>query len=188
MNVRLLIIAATWAMVVGAGMATLAVYSNRASEHPSPTRQIAPDAEGRARLILFLHPHCPCSAATMREFARLLTRADERTARVIYFYRPAESEPAWSAGPLRSSAEALPSVALADDCAGRIAEEFGARVSGEVRFYDAAGVLRFHGGITAARGHEGDNRGASAVAALLRGEPGDVDFSPTFGCSLHADR
>ena len=51
--------------------------------------------------------------------------------------------------------------------------------------YDTSGKLRFHGGITASRGHAGDNRGRQAVVALARGETSDRAETPAFGCMLH---
>jgi hypothetical protein len=46
---------------------------------------------------------------------------------------------------------------------GREAALCKATTSGETVVYDAAGKLRFHGGITGARGHIGDNAGCSAI-------------------------
>ena len=51
----------------------------------------------------------------------------------------------------------------------------GATTSGHVLLYDAGGVLRFAGGITDGRGHEGDNAGLDAALALLRGHVPEVD-------------
>jgi hypothetical protein len=67
---------------------------------------------------------------------------------------------------------------------GAEADRFGSKTSGEVLLYDAYGGLRFQGGITPARGHEGDNLGKSTVASIVRGEPTDVGHSPVFGCVI----
>jgi hypothetical protein len=53
-----------------------------------------------------------------------------------------------------------------------------------VILYDAAGRLRFSGGITAARGHAGDNLGRSAIVELLEGDSPTATATPVFGCSL----
>jgi hypothetical protein len=50
--------------------------------------------------------------------------------------------------------------------------------------YDTAGRLLFSGGITAARGHSGDNAGREAIVALLAGAPTDRTQTPVFGCKL----
>ena len=44
------------------------------------------------------------------------------------------------------------------------------KTSGQVVVYDAKGALLFSGGITAARGHMGDNAGRDRITALLRGD------------------
>jgi hypothetical protein len=50
----------------------------------------------------------------------------------------------------------------------------------------AAGVLRYSGGITGARGHAGDNAGLRALTtALERPSPGVA--GPVFGCPLEAE-
>ena len=40
------------------------------------------------------------------------------------------------------------------------------------------------GGITAARGHEGDSPGAERIAALLASTPTELASAPGFGCAL----
>jgi hypothetical protein len=52
-----------------------------------------------------------------------------------------------------------------------------------VLLFDAGGKLAFEGGITAARGHEGDNTGREAIAAHISGRPAP-NSQPTFGCAL----
>jgi hypothetical protein len=71
------------------------------------------------------------------------------------------------------------------DTNAKEAQRFGARTSGEVALYDDAGRLAFRGGITAARGHEGDSTGRDAILRWLNHLPADK-CSPTFGCPLLA--
>jgi len=70
------------------------------------------------------------------------------------------------------------------DGGGAEAKRFGAETSGAVVLYDRAGRLVFHGGITAARGHEGDSFGQQRIAALLTGARADRTDAPVFGCAL----
>jgi hypothetical protein len=44
--------------------------------------------------------------------------------------------------------------------------------------------LLFAGGITAARGHAGDNAGRSAIETLLAGGRPGYDRTPVFGCPI----
>lgn len=55
-----------------------------------------------------------------------------------------------------------------NDRDGAELSRFGFRTSGDTRLYAPDGALVFHGGITASRGHEGDNPGQSAVLAAVQ--------------------
>ncbi len=52
-----------------------------------------------------------------------------------------------------------------------IGAELGSSTSGQVLLYDPSGRLAFSGGITAARGHVGDNAGSDAIVGLVMGWP-----------------
>jgi len=64
------------------------------------------------------------------------------------------------------------------------AARFGAATSGQVILYDRDGGLLFTGGITASRGHAGDNDGRNAIVSLLGRGRETRHSSPVFGCSL----
>ena len=72
---------------------------------------------------------------------------------------------------------------------GREARLFGAATSGQTMVYGRNGHLLFSGGITAARGHYGDNAGASAIGALLeQPTPQSGRKTAVYGCALFAPR
>jgi hypothetical protein len=50
--------------------------------------------------------------------------------------------------------------------------------------YAPTGKLLFSGGITASRGHEGDNVGRSAIVSFILNGHAPVNHTPVFGCSL----
>ncbi len=191
---RLLIVAglAAWVLTIGAGLAILWAYAD------TPGRPAAADATWPAGasiarnthtpvLLLFLHPRCPCSRATIGELARLLAGARTPVATYALFYRPSDAEPGWERTDLWDSAAAIPGVHVMSDERGRQARVFGAFVSGQTLLYGATGSLLFSGGITGARGHEGDNPGRTAVTSMLAGERTDILRTPVFGCYLHAE-
>jgi len=181
---------AVWLGGVVLGLGLLASYSNAAS--PAATAPSSwPAGSSLARvqdsphLILFLHPHCPCSAATLGELNRILARAPGVQVTMVFFVPP-DADDSWRSSALRRRAGGLQSsmVRIVDDPAGLEASNFGARSSGHTVLYDAGGRLLFSGGITASRGHEGDNAGADAVVALLAGKEHPVSHAPTFGCEI----
>ena len=161
-------------------------------------------SSGRATLVVVAHPACPCTRATLRELERLrgAVPLGRRTADgvdvVVLFAGSRGGVSAMAdrvAGELRAHAGEIPGVRIIDDPGGAEASRLGARTSGTVLFYDRSGRLRFNGGITPGRGHEGDSHGADALRALLERETaaGTAGISstthaaPVFGCEL-ADR
>jgi hypothetical protein len=79
----------------------------------------------------------------------------------------------------------LPGAKVIVDENEEITRKFGAETSGFVMLYDAEGKLRFHGGITSSRGHEGDSAGKNAIYKIVMERPNDLDSSPVYGCPLH---
>ena len=86
----------------------------------------------------------------------------------------------------------LPQILVARDldqsrdqpAAGQEARRFGAESSGYVVLYDGHRQLAFHGGITSARGHAGDNAGENVVLTLVAGGQAPLKETPVFGCGL----
>jgi hypothetical protein len=168
--------AASWQLL------TFDATPGEAGEAPSSwpgSSQIAHDPK-RATLLLFAHPLCSCTNATLDELSGLLAgaRTDRPTVKIVFFRAGLKDDGLWK------RAAALPDSAVSWDESGREAAIFGARTSGQMLLYDARGMLRFEGGITGSRGHSGDNYGLRKLILSL-----GTDFSkgkrfPVFGCSL----
>lgn len=133
---------------------------------------------------MFLHPHCPCSSASVAELNRLLTHCKDLVTAHVLFVRPNGVSDGWMDTSLRKSVNAIPGVKTQVDLEGREAGLFGAESSGYVVLYNPDGKLLFSGGITSARGHEGDNTGENLVVAGLNGQVTELKHTPVFGCSL----
>lgn len=182
--------AALWALVCGIGFLAL-LESKAVPGDPGRPPSDWPAGTGlgldpnRPTVILFAHPQCPCTRATIEELARVLARCPGRATVHVAFCRPAGVPPGWEHTDLWRLAEALPDARVAGDPDRSEAARFGARTSGHVVAYTAEGRLRFRGGITALRGHAGDNEGADALVALLMGEVTGLRETPVFGCPLH---
>src|SRR5207248_10565652 len=121
-------------------------------------------------LVMFAHPRCPCTRASIEELNRLLARCQGKLATRVLFFQPSNYPPEWSRGSLWKSAEAIPGVIAQRDLDGLEARRFGAETSGFVVLYSASGHLLFRGGITGSRGHAGDNTGMEAIISLVNGE------------------
>jgi hypothetical protein len=177
-----------WALALGAGFTALWRYKLAPSAEgtvverwPADTR-LKPAAE-RATLILFGHPKCPCTRATLSELARLMDRYGDRLEAWVLFATPEGAAEDFSHTDLWSSAERIPGVHVLRDELGAEAARFGVETSGTVALYQK-GKLIFHGGITPARGHEGDSFGRERLVSLLTTGKADRADAPVFGCAL----
>lgn len=176
-----------WPLLVAPGFVMLERYTNtpgRAAEAPAtwPAELPLARASGRDTLVMLAHPRCPCTRASLSELARLMARIGEHADAVVLFVDPMAE--GWEHTDLWRQAEAIPGVRVLTDRGGEISSRFGAYTSGQTLLYDASGALVFAGGITAARGHEGDNQGRLAIAGILNGEETPAASSNVFGCAL----
>jgi hypothetical protein len=132
-------------------------------------------------LLVFVHPYCSCTVATLHEIASL--RQSGQVSTTVLFYRPKNS--GWLPGDLwQKVAREIPGARQIWDDEGREAKRFGARTSGFAMLYDAKGDLLFRGGVTGSRGHEGDNLGIDQLRASIdTGQPAPHS-SLVFGCAL----
>lgn len=179
-----------WLATVIGGMAMLAAYAGTPGE-PARAPREWPGAStigrraGRATLLVFAHPTCPCTRATLAELDRVLADADGRADVHVVLRRPDERDDGAAIDTsLAELAAAMPHVRVQWDHGGREAARFGVATSGEVLLYDRGDRLRFAGGITAARGHRGDNAGSDALLVQLTAAPDGAASAPVFGCAL----
>jgi hypothetical protein len=178
-----------WLGTVLIGMYLVLAYANSAGKSGSPPRNW-PEASllrhdsKLPTLVMFLHPQCPCSKATVGELALLMAHSQGRVATHVFFLQPTELATNWALTDLWKESQRIPGVTVQCDYAGREARLFGAETSGETALYDATGRLLFHGGITISRGHSGDNLGHDTLQALLMGNPAPSANTSVYGCSL----
>ena len=179
-----------WAASVAVGFAMLARYKSApgaqggAPPHwPTETRI----ARGKKlSLVLFAHPYCPCTRASLSQLREILSSATDEVRTSVVFLQPDGDAEAVRRSSLWTSAVSIPGVDVVLDETGAEAARFGGQTSGHFVVYDAAGNLRFAGGLTASRGHLGDSAGKAQVLALIRGGAvtATAAVAATFGCSL----
>jgi hypothetical protein len=163
-----------------------------AQQHYAPSRWPASAGiafpSGKPALLVFLHPMCPCSRATLDELNGVLARVPKAALPEIHllFVRSIRN-PDWNGGDLWERARGIPNAFRHSDEGGRIAVRFGARTSGATLLYGVNKNLLFQGGITASRGHEGDNVGAERLQAALETGRRAANLTQLFGCALAID-
>jgi len=138
----------------------------------------------RPTLMVFAHPRCPCTAATLDELAEVLAATGSGIEIKVLFFTPSNAGSEWTDAPSVSRAAAIPGVTVVSDESGREAQLFHAVTSGRTMLYDPNGRLLFDGGITGSRGHVGDNTGATALLMLLTHRSSTRTTTPVFGCSI----
>lgn len=179
-----------WGIGIAGGFMVLMDYQNapgRPAEAPTewPAETVIPREDTtRGTLVVFAHPHCPCTRATMNELERLMRYVQGRVATHVLFVQPVEYDRTWVEGELWRRATSISGVVPRRDVRGVEARRFGAFTSGQVLYYDADGRLRFVGGITGARGHEGNNKGRQALTDLIMTGTASRTSTFVFGCAL----
>ncbi len=180
---------AVWLVATGVAFAGLLNYGNvpgTVGQVPQvwPTLPAFTFSAQRPTLLVFAHPLCPCTDATINELARLHARVVGKADLTVLFFLPRGADDSWKRSRLWQAAERIPGTTVLTDSNGDLARAFGAETSGHTLLYDSQGQLVFSGGITAARAHEGDNRGCDAIRTYL--EEGIVleSRTPVFGCEL----
>jgi hypothetical protein len=129
-------------------------------------------------LLIFIHPRCPCSSASLDNLDRLAALCPGQFTARIVAYRPSDVTQGWDvpAGP--------PSVPIWVDVDGREAKRFGIESSGHVLLFDPSGRRLFSGGITISRGHRGGNPGLDHLIDAVRGGHVGSGTAPVFGCPI----
>ncbi len=190
---------AAWFVAVGGVMGAMHAYSarpgvgERALEAWPHGTSLGLD-RSRPTVVLFVHPRCPCTRATIENLRSVwpdggVDGADGGGASLTIV----SSGPA-AGGALSEEVEgwlaSLPKGAGARvvvDASGEEARRFGATTSGHVIVADASGAVRFCGGVTPGRGHVGRcdalDRFAGALEATSLARS-DGANPPVFGCPI----
>ena len=190
-QLQLLLVA--WALAVLASAALMWRYKMKNGEVADAPLQWPADigfarSFSRPTLVMIAHPRCACTRASIGELERLLAQSGDQADVHVLFVRPSQTPEGWERSDTFERASQIPHVHVHTDNGGTMAHAFGAHVSGETLLYGADGALAYHGGITGARGHQGDNAGRDRVLALLQGRTPDSIQSPTFGCDVEEKR
>lgn len=178
-----------WLAVIGCGFAIILDHEFKASSkatqirHWPPNTKLTLDSE-LDTLLIFIHPHCPCSRASLAELNRLLTSFHHKLNTIVLFSKPDGKDDSWVKGDLWNQAQRLPNTQVYLDDNNTESQKFITNTSGEILLFRKDGILIYHGGITASRGHEGDNKGKSLISKYLKTGKIPKEEGEAFGCIL----
>jgi hypothetical protein len=145
---------------------------------------VAPRA-GRSTLVMFIHPQCSCTRASLAELKEILDETGAAVSAWVVVLKPVGMDDQWARSSTWKAARDLRGVTVVIDDKGVEADRFGAATSGDTFLYSPAGKLQFSGGITAARGHVGANSGERRVVSFIATGEADADSHEVYGCGLH---
>ncbi len=192
-NIKIISFGVVWILAICFGMWQLMKYENIPGESGKPpvvfpSKSSLKTEKGIPTLIIFAHPHCPCTRATISELAQILTRKKEALKTYVVFFKHSKLSSNWVKTDIWNYVESMKDVELIIDKKGKEMKNFNVLTSGHSLLYDENGRLVFSGGITSSRGHIGNNIGRSTVTALLNHEiPATIKYKDkykVFGCPL----
>ena len=157
-----------------------------------PGSELVTPREGRSTLLLFAHPQCPCTAASLRELGNAIEAQGQQVDAYALFLDPGSMEEGWTRDDIWEVGEQQAGLTCLPDPDGSEAVRFGARTSGQVLLYDAQGRLGFQGGVTGSRGHDGPSRGRARLEAAMEAARGGTSRAASasdavFGCPIVED-
>lgn len=186
----LVFLVGVWAIAVGIGFVWMSDYASRPGKKGEFPEHIVlkqtPDANNLAQLVVFIHPNCPCSRATLKELGRIEMNAGEKVSIKVFFYKPDGFSDDWTKTDLWYQAKSIPNISVSNISESEL-KKFGVMTSGQVLLYDANGDLSFSGGITINRGDEGFSEGRRIIQNILLNNEFNETQTPVFGCALNSE-
>jgi hypothetical protein len=190
-----ILIGALWLAVVGFGLIVMAKYEASPGISGMPPADLPQElasyrSAGKFTLVMFAHPRCPCTRASVSELAGLMTRCHNKLESIVCVLSPRSMPKGWERTDIWEKAAGIPGVQVIPDLDGMRARQFNAPTSGQAALYDKQGKLIFAGGITSARGRIGNSQGVKIITSLVNQEspaiePNAGQATLVFGCPLH---
>ena len=124
------VVGIAWTAAVGLGLTGLWRYESTPSRAAQPPANWPADARlvrqaGKPTLVLFAHPRCPCTRATVAELAKLMTDCRGKIVATVLLVRPVGMPDGWERTDLWNSAASIQGVSVVTDNAGVESHRFG---------------------------------------------------------------
>lgn len=137
-----------WLTVVCGGTIQMIRYSTApgsSGQPPSawPTESQIPFDAHRPTLIMFAHPHCPCTRASLGELEVLLTRFPGQLSSYVVFLKPTDTITNWEKTDLWRKASSIPGVRVYTDNSGSKLTASNLKLQGKRCFMTEADTCYF---------------------------------------------
>jgi hypothetical protein len=178
-----------WAFGIIVGFCCLADYDTKpaladAAPLVWPPESSVQRSESQWTILMFVHPRCPCSRASLNELSRIVGECPGQAIVHVLLFQPPGTSGNWNSSSLRDLVDSIPQASITIDSSAGEAKRFSARVSGQTYAFDSQGRMRFSGGITGGRGHYGPNSSSDRLIKILLGKGATEQLSPVYGCDL----
>lgn len=184
--------AVAWVLLTIGGMGALLAYSQTPGKPNTFPDQVTvsvaeivghDDADAWG-IVMVLHPKCSCSRASLNELWRIYERSAAPVRCYFLIYTPDGADEGWTETATMRGLTKFSDATRIVDHNGKLACSLGMTTSGATLLFAPDGEIRFSGGVTFARSHEGRNGGAQAILASLKGMSVDYASTPVYGCAI----
>jgi len=178
--------AALWTAGLLVVLAAFTMWAAREEQRASAKSRNWPEGApltldpARVTLLVFVHPQCRGTEATLQTLAHVMARCAGHANVTIMMYEDPALLAHWKGSPTQSEAESIPGASVREDHMGEAASFFDVKTSGTALVFAPDGTLLYRGGITPGLGQVGD--GEVLQKWLLEGQ--GVRHEPVFGASL----
>lgn len=186
-----------WLAGLLVAIGAMSVYKTTPPAEVQPSIESWPTASRLVRdgttptLVMFAHPYCDCTKASLAVLRDLMPRLEGKVHNYILFAQ-SEGEPVGARSENRIMAESIPGATIVDDEAALEADRFGATTSGQVMLFDTEGRILFTGGIGPLPHYTGETPMVHSLVAAIESISGGGPMgarvqmpNAVFGCSLH---
>ena len=137
-------------------------------------------------LVMVLHPHCPCSRASLQQVSTMKNHGNSFKC-IFLFYTPSRFASGWEKTDIWNQASEIPGAELVSDIDGRETRKFSGFTSGQTYIFDRNGQLRYSGGLTEGRGHQGECQNLDAAVKALSSDSAATSGA-VYGCPVVVSR
>ncbi len=134
-------------------------------------------------LVMVLHPRCPCSRASVQQVASMMNTTNPPKC-IFLFYTPSIFAKGWEKTDIWNQASEIPDSVLISDIDGRETKTSEHPHPDRPTFFDRQGFLRYSGGLTEGRGHQGECRNLEAAIKALNDSHKPTTFGAVYGCPV----
>lgn len=180
---RSIVTIGSWLLICVGSIYGFQEYKNQAGLIGSDFSDSEGVIKGPFHILMFIHPKCPCSVASLNALELIIRSCHSQPSAEVIVVGADESQIASNAFALVAKARAIPDAIVRSELLNE-AKLYGARTSGHLVVLNADKQELFRGGITPARGHEGQSVGMECVKSLLTGYAPAERTRPVYGCPL----